>query len=117
MAEEGFIQMYVHDFATLAARAAAGADVEAAVRKRVTETRSHAALMDSRKEAGHLIAVAERLKKEARQRSPRYMRQASDPAAVARREAFLLWVAELLDADPPLDARQPGDAQRWPIAG
>ena len=52
MAEEGFVQMYVHDFATLAARAEAGADVEAAVRKRVHETRSHAALMDSRK-GGH----------------------------------------------------------------
>ena len=117
MAEEGFVQMYVHDFATLAARAEAGADVEAAVRKRVHETRSHAALMDSRKESGHLLAVAERLKKEARQHSPRHMRQGADPEAVARREAFLLWVAELLDADPPAEGRLPGDARRWPVAG
>lgn len=117
MAEEGFVQMYVHDFATLAARAEAGSDVEAAVRKRVSDARSHAALMDARKEPGHLAAVADRLKLEAKQSSPRHMRQSLDPDAVARREAFLMGVADLLDADAPEGEGAPGDARRWARVG
>jgi len=113
MAEEGFVQMYVHDFAVLASRAETGADVEAAVLKRIGETRSHAVLMDSRKEPGHLAAVAARLKREAKEHSPAHMRQSGDPGAVARREAFLMRVAELLDADPPENEAMPGDARRW----
>jgi hypothetical protein len=113
MAEEGFVQMYVHDFATLASRAEAGVDVEAALRKRVGETRSHAELMDSRKEPGHLAAVAERLKLEARKSTPANMRHSEDPDARARREAFLMRVADLLHADPPKAEALPGDARRW----
>ncbi len=116
MAEEGFVQMYVHDFATLAARAEAGSDVEAAVLKRVSETRSHAALMDARKEPGHLEAVAERLRREAKQHSPRHMRQPTDPQAVARREAFLMRVAELLNSDAPDKPAALGSARRWPVS-
>ena len=86
--------MYVHDFATLAARAEAGSDVEAAVLKRGSETRSHAALMDARKEPGHLEAVAERL----------------------RREAFLMRVAELLNSDAPDKPAALGSARRWPVS-
>jgi hypothetical protein len=117
MAEEGFVQMYVHDFSTLAARAEAGADVEAAVRKRVNETRSHAALMDARKEVGHLKAVADRLKREARLHSPRHMRQGLDPGAAERREAFLLWVADLLDEDPPAEVGRSHGGRPWMVAG
>lgn len=108
--------MYVHDFATLAARAEAGADVEAAVIKRVSETRSHAALMDARKEPGHLEAVADRLKREAKQHSPRHMRQPTDPQAVARREAFLMRVAEMLNANAPEKSEGAGVARRWPVS-
>jgi len=59
MIEEGFVRMYAHDFAALAARAEGGSDVEALVRKRIEEARSHAALMDARKGEGHLPAVAD----------------------------------------------------------
>ena len=44
MIEEGFVRMYAHDFATLAARAETGTDVEALVQKRIGEARSHAAI-------------------------------------------------------------------------
>jgi hypothetical protein len=102
MIEEGFVQMYARDFAALAAKAESGLEVESAVRKRVTEARAHAALMDSRKTVGHLAAVAERLKHESRRKDALHqMRPGADPAAaLARREAFLLSVAALLDADP-----------------
>ena len=60
MPEEQFIQMYVRDFATMASRVEAGSDIEAQLNKRISETRSHAALMDARKAEGHLAAVIER---------------------------------------------------------
>ena len=101
MIEEGFVQMYAREFAALAAKAESGLEVEAAVRKRVAETRAHAALMDSRKTVGHLAAVAQRLKQEARRGDALHqMRAGADPAAaLARREAFLVRVADLLDAE------------------
>ena len=52
MPEEQFIQMYVRDFATMASRVEAGSDIEAQLNKRISETRSHAALMDARKAEG-----------------------------------------------------------------
>ena len=99
MAEEQFVQMYVRDFATLAARAEAGGEVEVMVQKRVSDLRAHAQLMDQRKEAGHLAAVSERLLVESRRSHVQALRTADDPAAAARRrEAFLVRVAELLAA-------------------
>lgn len=101
MAEEQFVQMYVRDFASLAARAEAGVDVEAQVRKRIDETRRHAELMDRRKTEGHLAAVSQRLRVESRRNVSAVVRNAPDPIAAAeRREAFMLHVADLLDADP-----------------
>jgi hypothetical protein len=101
MIEEGFVQMYARDFAALAAKAEAGLEVEAALGKRINEARAHANLMDARKGEGHLGAVAERLKLESRRTSVREMRVGSDPvAALARREAFLIRVADMLDAEP-----------------
>ena len=101
MIEEGFVQMYTRDFAALAAKAEAGLEVEAALHKRISETRAHAALMDARKTEGHLAAVADRLKQESKRTSVREMRVGPDPdATLARREAFLMRVAALLDAEP-----------------
>ncbi len=101
MIEEGFVQMYTRDFAALAAKAEAGLEVEAALNKRINETRAHATLMDARKGEGHLAAVAERLKLESRRTSVREMRVGADPeATLARREAFLTRVAALLEAEP-----------------
>jgi len=101
MAEEQFVQMYVRDFAALAARSEAGIDVEPQLRRRVAETRSHAALMDLRKSAGHLAAVSERLRVESRRDATQAVKNTPDPiAAAARRQAFLARVADLLDAEP-----------------
>jgi hypothetical protein len=100
MAEEQFVQMYVRDFTTLASRAESGVDVEPQVRKRILETRSHAALMDARKSSGHLAAVSDRLRVEARRDPSQAVRTAADPAGAAvRRKAFLLRVADLLEAE------------------
>ena len=74
MIEEGFVRMYAHDFATLAARAETGTDVEALVQKRIGEARSHAAIMDARKGDGHLPAVADRLVLEAARDDVRMIR-------------------------------------------
>jgi hypothetical protein len=98
MAEEQFVQMYVRDFTTLASRAESGIDVEGQVRKRILETRSHAELMDARKSGGHLAAVSERLRAESRRDASQAVRTAADPVgAAARRKAFLLRVADLLE--------------------
>ena len=48
MVEEGFVQLYVRDFAAMAARADGGQDVEEALTRRVRELKSHAELMDRR---------------------------------------------------------------------
>ncbi len=106
MIEEGFVQMYTRDFAALAAKAESGLEVETALFKRISETRAHAVLMDSRKSAGHLGAVAERLRLESRRKDALHqMRPGADPAAaLARREAFLVRVADLLDAEPEMAA-------------
>ena len=101
VAEEGFIQLYVRDFTNLASKAESEQEVEQAVQRRVREARQHAVIMDARKEAGHLDAVCERLKLESRRGAER-CRSSDDPEAVAaRREAFLLRVADMLnEADP-----------------
>jgi hypothetical protein len=111
--EEGFVQMYTRDFAALAAKAESGLEVEAALVKRINETRAHATLMDSRKGQGHLGAVAERLRLESRRKDALHqMRPGADPAAaLARREAFLVRVADMLDAAPEL-VGAPGMAVR-----
>ncbi|MDQ0464258.1 hypothetical protein QO010_002039 [Caulobacter ginsengisoli] len=101
MIEEGFVRMYAHDFAALAARAETGAEVELLVQKRIGEARSHAALMDARKGEGHLPAVAERLKTESARDDVRTIRAGEDvPGALARRREFLLRIADLLTAPP-----------------
>lgn len=81
MIEEGFVRMYAHDFAALAARAEGGSDVEALVRKRIDEARSHAALMDARKGEGHLPAVADRVAHEAEREDVRLSRRPGRPLA------------------------------------
>jgi hypothetical protein len=102
VAEEGFIQLYVRDFTNLASKAEGGQEVEAQVQRRVREARQHAVIMDARKESGHLEAVCERLKLESRRGAER-SRFGDDPEAVARREAFLLRVADMLrQADPAI---------------
>jgi hypothetical protein len=101
MIEEGFVRMYAHDFTTLAARAESGAEVELLVQKRIGEARSHAALMDARKGEGHLPAVVERLRAESTRDDVRTIRAGEDvPGALARRRAFLLRIADLLDTAP-----------------
>lgn len=103
-AEEGFIQLYVRDFNNLAAKAENGQEVDAAVARRVREARQHATIMDARKDAGHLEAVCERLKLESRRGAERF-RSSDDPQAVAaRREAFLLRVADMLNQADPITA-------------
>ena len=100
MPEEQFIQMYVRDFATMASRVEAGSDIEAQLSKRITETRSHAALMDARKAEGHLAAVIERLRSEARKDASQAVKNTPDPvAAAARRQEFMLRVADMLDSE------------------
>lgn len=111
MIEEGFVRMYAHDFTTLAARAETGTDVEALVQKRISEARSHAALMDARKGEGHLPAVAERVALEAAREDVRTIRAGEDvPGALARRKAFLLRIVEILGA--PVSASKPSMAVR-----
>lgn len=101
MPEEGFVQMYVRDFALMAARAEAGTDVDAAVTRRVGELRAHAEIMDARKAPGHLEAVIERLRAESERVEVRHGRLGPDaPEELARRRAFLQRVAGLLEAEP-----------------
>lgn len=101
MIEEGFVRMYAHDFAALAARAEGGSDVDALVRKRIEEARSHAALMDARKGEGHLPAVADRVAHEAEREDVRFVRAGQDvPGALARRKEFLLQIVDLLRSPP-----------------
>lgn len=111
MIEEGFVRMYTHDFATLAARAESGVDVEAQVQKRIGEARSHAALMDARKGEGHLPAVAERLVHEAARDDVRMIRAGEDiPGALARRREFLNRVIDALRS--PVASAKPSMAVR-----
>ena len=107
MIEDGFVQMYTRDFSALAAKAESGLEVEAALHKRLNEARAHAVLMDSRKTPGHLLAIAERVKLEARRTDALHqMRPGADPtAALARRQVFLNRVADLLEADAPMADR------------
>ena len=101
MPEEGFVQMYVRDFALMAARAEAGSDVEAQLTRRVSDLRAHAEIMDARKTPGHLEAVIERLKTESERSEVRHGRLGPDaPAELERRRAFLRRVAGMLDAEP-----------------
>jgi hypothetical protein len=101
MIEEGFVRLYANDFASLAARAEAGMEVEALVQKRIGEARSHAALMDARKGEGHLPAVADRLVEEAARTNSRVVREMQDVAgAMARRRQFLERVAGILRTPP-----------------
>ena len=107
MIEDGFVQMYTRDFSALAAKSESGLEVEAALHKRLAEARAHATLMDSRKTPGHLAAIAERVKLEARRTDALHqMRPGADPtAALARRKVFLDRVAEMLEADAPATDR------------
>lgn len=105
MIEEGFVRLYANDFASLAARAEAGVEVEALVQKRIGEARSHAALMDARKGGDHLPAVADRLVEESLRTSTRVVREMQDiEGAMARRRAFLERVAGILRT-PPVAAK------------
>lgn len=105
MIEEGFVRLYANDFASLAARAEAGVEVEALVQKRIGEARSHAALMDARKGGDHLPAVADRLVEESLRTSTRVVREMQDiEGAMARRRVFLERVADILRT-PPVAAK------------
>lgn len=105
MIEEGFVRLYANDFASLAARAEAGVEVEALVQKRIGEARSHAALMDARKGDGHLPAVADRLIEESLRTSSRVVREMQDvEGAMTRRREFLERVADILRS-PPVAAK------------
>ena len=100
MPEEQFIQMYVRDFATMASRVEAGSDIEAQLNKRISETRSHAALMDARKAEGHLAAVIERLRSEAKKDASQAVKNTPDPIAGAgRRLVSLVRGAYMLDSE------------------
>lgn len=97
--EEGFIRMYAHDFALMAARAETGQDIEEALARRMREVRSHAALMDARKAPGHLEAVVVRLRAEAQRTEVRHGRVGPEaPEQLGRRRDFLDRVAQLLEA-------------------
>lgn len=98
MPEEGFVQMYVRDFALMAARAETGQDIEPALTRRVKELRAHAEIMDSRKAPGHLGAVIDRLQTEAERTEVRHGRLGPDsPEELERRRAFLHRVVGMLD--------------------
>ncbi|MFZ5670396.1 MAG: hypothetical protein ACOY4K_12955 [Pseudomonadota bacterium] len=97
MIEEGFVRLYAHDFAALAARAEGGSDVETVLRRRIEDARSHARLMDARKGEGHLPAVVDRVLQEAAREDVRFVRNGQDvPGALSRRREFLLRVADML---------------------
>lgn len=103
MIEDGFVQMYARDFVHLASRAELGSEVEPGLERRISEARSHALLMDARKGEGHLDAVSERLRHEAKRKSIRLVRHGSSPLeALERRAAFLEHVIERL-AEPVAD--------------
>ena len=105
MIEEGFVRLDANDFASLAARAEAGVEVEPLVQKRIGEARSHAALMDARKGGDHLPAVADRLVEEAGRTNSRVVREMQDVAgAMARRREFLERIAGILRT-PPVAAK------------
>ena len=113
MIEEGFVRLYAHDFAALAARAEGGSDVEAMVQKRIGEARSHAALMDARKGPGHLPAVADRVAHEALRKDIRIVRSGEQiEGAIARRTEFLNRIADQLRGDAPAAASRGMSAQR-----
>lgn len=100
MVEEGFVQLYVRDFAAMAARSDAGQDVEEALARRVRELKSHAELMDRRKTPGHQAAVVERLITESERTHVRHGRIGPDDTeALERRRDFLLRVAAMLRED------------------
>lgn len=104
MIEEGFVRLYAHDFTALAARAEGGSDVEAMVRKRIEEARSHAALMDARKGPGHLPAVADRVAREALRTDVRAVRGGEQvEGSIQRRTQFLNRIAAVLRGE----AREP----------
>src|SRR5690606_15040629 len=109
------------DFALMAARAEAGGDVEAALQRRVNDLRAHAEIMDARKAPGHLEAVIERLKAESDRSEVRHGRLGPDaPAELARRRAFLMRVAGLLDGEASepeaAEAEAPGRLSLRPLA-
>ena len=113
MAEEQFVQMYVRDFTTLAARAESGIDVEAQVKKRILETRSHAQLMDARKSSGHLEAVSERLRAESRRDPSQAVRTAADPVGgIAAAFAALPYDPAHPSTSPASRGRPRGEAGR-----
>jgi hypothetical protein len=96
--EEGFIRMYAHDFALMAARAESGQDVEEALTRRMREARAHAAIMDARKASGHLEAVVARLRAESLRTEVRHGRVGPEaPEQLNRRRLFLSRVAEMLE--------------------
>ena len=110
MIEESFVRLYAHDFVQMAVRSELGQDVQAGLQRRLTEARSHAALMDTRKGGGHLAALVVRLRDEAVRFDGRsYLRGVDPRAAAGRRLIFLSGVADrLADAETPQAPRLSG---------
>lgn len=105
MPEEGFIQMYVRDFAAMATRAEHGADVEDQIQRRVKELRAHAEIMDARKAPGHRVAVIDRLTHESDRIHVRQGRIGPDDNdQLERRRVFLMRVADMLGDDADAQA-------------
>ncbi len=97
MIEESFVRLHSHDFVQMAVKSELGQDVDVPLKRRLTDARSHAALMDARKGVGHLSALVVRLREEAVRFDGRTMLQGSDPRLAAqRRLGFLSAVADAL---------------------
>ena len=86
MVEESYVRLYANDFARLAVRAGTRPLEPDLLPKRIADARAHAIVMDSKKGAGHLEALATRLRDEAR-RSPSHHRVglAPEQAAIDKR--------------------------------
>jgi hypothetical protein len=114
MIEESFVRLYAHDFVQMAVKSELGQDVSAPLLRRLGEARSHAALMDARKGAGHLPALITRLRDEACRFDGRTMLKGADPRQAAlRRLGFLCAVADTLSTPAmELCARSPSKRRR-----
>lgn len=97
MVEESYVRLYANDFTRLAVRAETRPLEPDLLPKRIADARAHAVVMDSKKGAGHLEALATRLRDEAG-RPPSHNRVglAIEWAAIERRRSFLHTIADML---------------------
>lgn len=111
MIEESYVRLYSNDFVRMAMRADADGPDPAVSSRRIGEARTHAVVMDARKGEGHLAALAERLREEAR-RLAQPGRFEVDPDTVGQQQDFLTSVADELERDQPQGPARPV----WSIA-